>query len=182
MATTKLTTIDDLWQIEIPGRYDLIRGELHEMPPAGGEHGDIESNFIIALGGFVHQRRLGRVYPGDTGFIISLESHTWLSPDVAFVQQNRLPPAGERVGFMPLAPDFAVEIASPSDRSSVMTEKVLEYLNAGTRLVWVVEPRLRLVTAYTPDRSAHVYTEADEIDCGDVVPGFRIRVGELFEL
>lgn len=181
MATTKLMTIDDLWEIEEPGRYDLIRGELHAMPPAGGEHGEIEMTLLRRLDNYVFDRQLGKVYPGDTGFIISAETNTWLSPDVAFVRSDRLPPRENRRGFMPLSPDFAVEIASPSDRSNTVIEKVMEYLNGGTKLVWVIHPRLRLVTAYTPDRDAHMYTEDDEVDCGDVIPGFRIHVSELFE-
>jgi Uma2 family endonuclease len=180
MATTKLTTIDDLWQIEEPGRYALIRGELYHMPPAGGEHGEIETNLILEIGSYVRDRQLGRVYTGDTGFILSRESNTWLSPDVAYVQADRLP-EGRRQGFLPLAPDLAVEIVSPSDLSSLVTAKVIEYLAAGTRLVWVIEPEQRVITAYTPDRNARVYTETDEIDCGDVLPGFRVRVGDLFQ-
>jgi Uma2 family endonuclease len=180
MATTTVMTIDDLWQIEEPGRHNLIRGELHSMPPAGGEHSAIEATMIILLGNIIREQGYGRVYSGDAGFILSEEQNTVLSPDVAIVKGERLPPLEEQRGFLPLAPDFAVEIVSPSDRSSLVTEKVMEYLAAGTQLVWVVEPRLRLITAYTPDRDAHVYTADDEIDGGEVIPGFRIRVSEFF--
>lgn len=180
MATTKLMTIDDLWEIEEPGRYDLIRGELRSVAPAGKEHGDTEMNLLLELGSYVREQGLGRVYPGDTGFVLSRDANTLLSPDVAFVRSDRLP-RGYHPGFFPFSPDFAVEILSPSDRSSEVTEKVMEYLAAGTSLVWVVDPRLRILTAHTPDRGARMYSESDSIDCGDVIPGFQIRVSDIFK-
>jgi Uma2 family endonuclease len=114
MATTKLTTIDDLWAITEPGRYDVIDGELHQMPPAGGEHGEIEMTIGALLWHFVRIHGLGKVYGCDMGFILSHAPLIWLSPDVAFVRAERLPPPEERVGFLNLAPDLAVEIVSPS--------------------------------------------------------------------
>ncbi|HUG13563.1 MAG TPA: Uma2 family endonuclease [Thermomicrobiales bacterium] len=179
MATTKLMTIDDLWETEEPGRYDLIRGELHATAPAGKEHGDTEMNLLLALGTHVREHRLGRVYPGDTGFVLSREANTLLSPDVAFVRRDRLP-REYHPAFFPFSPDFAVEVLSPSDRSSEVTEKVMEYLAAGTSLVWVVDPRLRVVIAHTPDRGARTYSDTDTIDCGDVIPGFQIHVADIF--
>jgi Uma2 family endonuclease len=179
MATVKTTTIEDLWQIEEPGRYDLIRGDLYQMPPVGAEHGAIESNLIIVLGGYIRARRLGQVYTGDTGFIISQDEQTWLSPDVAFVRAERLPQ--ERwTGFVPVPPDLAVEIVSPSDRPSLVTSKVLQYLAAGVSLVWVVEPDERTITVFARDGSRNVYRQDDEIDGGDIVPGLAASVGSLF--
>lgn len=179
MATTKLMTIDDLCEIEEPGRYDLIRGELRSMAPAGQEHGEIEMNILSALWDFVREQRLGRVYPGDTGFILSASDQTVLSPDASFVSTERVP-TENKAPFLPISPDFAVEIVSPSDRSTDLLEKVVEYLNAGTQLVWVVDRRMRMVTAYTSGLDAHVYTDTDMLDCGDVIPGFQIRVSDIF--
>jgi Uma2 family endonuclease len=178
MATTKLTTIDDLWQIEEPGRYDLIRGELYEMPPAGAEHGEIGMSIGAQLWQHVTRHQLGKVFNGDTGFIISQDEQTWLSPDVAFVRAERLPQ--ERwTGFVPVPPDLAVEIVSPSDRPSLVASKVLQYLGAGVALVWVVEPEDRTITVFAQDGSRNVYRQDDEIDGGDVVPGFSVRVDAL---
>lgn len=181
MATAKLMTIDDLWEIEEPGRYDVIRGELHAMAPAGGEHGKIGIHIAARLWNHVHPSKLGEVFNSDTGFILSQDPLVWLSPDVSFVREDRLPSPEDQVGFLRLAPDLVVEIVSPSDRSALVTEKVMQYLAAGTQLVWVVEPRVRVVTVYTADRDAHVYTEVDELDGGEVLPEFRVRVSDIFE-
>lgn len=181
MATTKLTTIEDLWEITEPGRYDVIDGDLYQMPPAGGEHGEIEMTIGALLWQFVRHHRLGKVYSGDTGFILSRDPLVWLSPDAAFVRADRLPPPEERAGFLPLAPDLAVEIVSPSDRPALVSRKVQEYLRAGTRLVWVVEPRTRTITIHRLDQPASVYTATDEIDAGDILPGFRVAVTDLFQ-
>ena len=69
---------------------------------------------------------------------------------------------------------------SPSDRTSTTTDKVMDYLDAGTRLVWVVHPGRRIVTVYYPDRTARVLGAGDELDGGDVLPGFRLAVAEIF--
>jgi len=179
MATTKLTTIDDLWHINEPGRFDLIRGELYHMPPAGEEHSQIGINLIVPLTLHVRTTQSGRVYGPDAGFILARDPDILLSPDVAFVRTDRLP-QGRWTGFLPVPPDLAVEIVSPSDRPSLVTSKVMQYLSAGVRLVWLIEPDERVITAYSPDRSPHVYTVSDDIDAGEVVPGFRIRVSEIF--
>ncbi|HAX24544.1 MAG TPA: Uma2 family endonuclease [Chloroflexi bacterium] len=180
MTTTRHYTIDDLAAIEEPGRYDLIRGELLKMPPAGGDHSEIGVNLIYLLWGHVRRDEVGRVYGPDAGFLLARDPDVLLSPDAAFVRNDRLPPSGGRQGFLMLAPDVAVEIVSPSDRASAVDAKVAEYLRAGTQLVLVVQPELRSIAVWTPDQRARVYREADEIDFGDVLPGFRLRVSDVF--
>ncbi len=180
MTTTRLYTIDDLAAIEEPGRYDLIRGELLKMPPAGGDHSEIGVNLIYLLWGHVRHEGIGRVYGPDAGFVLARDPDILLSPDAAFVRSERLPPSGSRQGFLPIAPDLVIEIVSPSDRSSTVDAKVVEYLRAGTRLVLVVQPELRSIAVWTPDRRARVYGEAEEIDFDDVLPGFRLRVADVF--
>ncbi len=178
--TTRHYTIDDLAAIEEPGRYDLIRGELLKMPPAGGNHGIYGMSLGSRLWIWARETGAGAVFNAETGFVLSRDPDVVLSPDAAFVSMDRLPPEHERTGFMPLAPDVAVEIVSPSDRSSDIDAKVAEYLRAGTRLVLVVQPTLRSIAVWTPDLRARVYGEAEEIDFGDVLPGFRLRVADVF--
>jgi Uma2 family endonuclease len=101
-------------------------------------------------------------------------------PDVSFIAQARLPDGSVPEGFIPGAPDLAVEIVSPGDRAEEVYGKVREYLDAGARLVWVVWPRHRAVTAYPPDGQSRELREDDELDGGAVLPGFRVRVGDLF--
>lgn len=178
---SRLLTAEDLWEIDEPGRVDLIRGELIVMPPSGGEHSEFGVNVIWLLWGHVRETGTGRVYGADAGFVLSRHPDIVVSPDAAFVAADRVPPPEERVTFLPLAPDLAIEIVSPSDRSGDVQAKVLEYLRAGTRLVLVIHPRPRTVTAYAPDDTARIYREADEIDLNEVVPGFRLRVADIFQ-
>lgn len=123
------------------------------------------------------ERALGQVVTAETGFVLSDEPPTVRAPDVAFVSQGRLSFDHDR--FAPLAPDLAVEIVSPSNTVSEVQSKVVDYLDAGTQLVWVVEPRSRGITVYHSGKEIRLLTEGDEIEGGAVLPGFRVRVSEL---
>lgn len=179
--TTKLMTAEDLFALSNDDRrYELVRGVLVEMAPAGGWQGEYSFRVSLNLGIFVEPRGLGQVYVSETGFILARDPDIVRAPDVAFVSAGRLPPVRDREGYLPLAPDLAVEVVSQWDRARDAMDKVLEYLEAGVRLVWVVEPRRRTVTVWTPDRTARVLTETDELDGGKVLPGFRLAVAEVF--
>jgi Uma2 family endonuclease len=181
MATTNLLTAEDLLRMTEPGRYDLIRGELIQMSPSGGVHGEIGTNLIVLLGSFVLERRLGRVYTADTGFKLSTDPDTVLSPDAAFVAMDRLPPRANRSGFLQLAPDLAVEIVSPSDYPRLVATKVDMYLASGTRVVWVAYSSRREVVVYLPGVAPTTFTSAETLDGGDVLPGFRTPVSAIFD-
>jgi Uma2 family endonuclease len=86
------------------------------------------------------------------------------APDVAFVSADRLPPPAQRVFFLALAPDLVVEVLSPSDRARDVHDKMHEYLAAGVRLVWLVDPRAQRITVYLPDRTARTLGAADTLD------------------
>jgi len=181
MATTRLTTIQDLAQLgDEPGRYDLIRGELIHMSPAGARHGEIAMRVGYKLAAYADEQAAGVVYAAETGFVLARDPDVLLAPDVAFVRQGRLPHDDELDGFLEIAPDLVVEIVSPSDRLRDVSDKVMEYLNAGVGLVWVVEPRRKLVNVYLPDRTSRILTGDDELDGGDVLPGFRLALPEIF--
>ncbi len=180
MATTALLTAADL--MEMPDRdvrHELIRGELTDMNPTGFQHLEIGGLLNRRMGTFAEQHDLG-VVGGEAGFILTRDPDTVLAPDIIFVRADRLPPKDERLGFLELAPDLVVEILSPSDRAIEVNEKVVVYLEAGVRLVWIIDPRRRSVTAYAADRTARVLVEGDDLDVGDVLPGFRLPLTELF--
>ncbi|MFW6074622.1 MAG: Uma2 family endonuclease [Chloroflexota bacterium] len=99
---------------------------------------------------------------------------------MSYVSEGRLPQIQERQGVLELAPDLAIEVMSPSDSHSQVTAKVMTYLEAGTQLVWVVDPDRRTVLVYTPDRRARLLLEDEEIDGGDALPGFRTKISEFF--
>ena len=181
VGVERLMTAEQLW--ELPGdagkRFELVRGELVEVPGAGGAHGLITRTALLLLHPFVAARGLGEVFGDGVGFIISRDPDAVRIADVSFVSKDRLPQGAVPEGYFPFAPDLAVEIVSPNDRADDVHGKVREYLEAGARMVWVFWPRHRAVTLHTPGEVWEL-REDDEIDGGDVLPRFRVRVGELF--
>jgi Uma2 family endonuclease len=181
MVTATVTNIDQLSLLEPDDdRYDLIRGELYRMSPASARHGEITLEIAWRIKTFVNERRLGTVYAAETGFLLGRDPDTLLAPDVAFVRADRLPERTQQHGYLALAPDLVVEVVSPSDTSRYVSDKVLTYLDAGCRLVWVVEPERRTVTVWTPERTARVMMAADTLEGGQVLPGLTLAVAAIF--
>lgn len=177
-----LLTAENLAELPDEGtRCQLIEGVLEQMPPAGFDHGLISATIAARLDGFVRQHDLGRVVGAETGFVLARDPDTVLAPGAAFVRSNHLPPPGQRQGFAALAPDLVVEVVSPSDRAAAVADKALRWIEAGTRLVWVVYPDRRLVAEHFPDGTVHLRKAFDTLDGGDVLPGLRVPVSELFE-
>jgi len=183
MATTtgRVFTADDLLRMADDGfRYELLRGELRKMSPAGHQHGRIAGELLISLGQHVKTRRLGRVYAAETGFKLASHPDHVRASDVAFVRQEGLDETGDAPGFWPGAPDLAIEVLSPGDTYSEVEEKVLDRLAAGTNLVIVIDPRQRSATAYRSPTAIRVLGASDVLDGADVVPGWAIPVADIF--
>lgn len=164
---------DDGW------RRELVRGRVVKEPPAGFRHGGIAGTIVGILHAFVSGKGLGRVVTAETGFVLFDEPPTVRAPDIAFVARGRL--TFDPDGFAPIAPDLAVEIVSPSNTMPEIHSQVVDYLDAGTQLVWVVEPRSRSVTVYRSLKEVRLLTGDDEIDAGTVLPGLRLKVSRIFE-
>jgi Uma2 family endonuclease len=174
-------TADELLLLPDDGqRHELVKGELRTMPPAGFDHGGRVVKLTTPLDQYVTANRLGWVVAAETGFILSREPDTVRAPDIGFVRQERILAAGPTKGFWAGAPDLAVEVMSPGDKVFEVDEKVEEWLEAGTGMVWVVNPRRRTVTVYRPGARPVILTEDDILDGHDVVPGFHYRVGDIF--
>ncbi len=120
------------------------------------------------------------MYAAETGFRLSTDPDTVRAPDVAFVSQARVETVGEVEGFWPEAPDLAVEVVSPGDSYTDVEEKVFAWLDAGTKMVVVINPRQRSATVYKSPSDITALAEADILDGGDVVPGFELAVREIF--
>ena len=131
--------------------------------------------------GFAEKEGLGEIVTADTGFVLARGPDTLRGPDVAFVAKGRVPSATDDSFAFEGAPDLAVEVVSPSNRPSEIHAKVADYLAAGTRLVWVVDPdpERRTITVYESLLAPRVLGADEEIDGADVLPGFRSRVSEL---
>jgi Uma2 family endonuclease len=175
----QITTARQLLQATGLGRCELVRGELVMLVPAGPEHGWIAANVTAALVPFVKQGRLGRVFGAETGFQIGSDPDTVRAPDVAFVAAERLGPTLTQ-GFFKGAPDLAVEVVSPNDRASAVLAKVQDWLDAGCRLVWVVDPQTRTLTVYRSRQDVTVLRISDTLTAANVLPGFSLPVAEIF--
>ena len=181
MATTTLLTAAELAQMTPePGhRYELIRGVVRRMAAAGAKHGQISQEFARRLGNHVVERGLGVVFSSDTGFVIERDPDVILMPDVGFVRAERLPPDGVPNGYVPVVPDLAVEVVSPTDRWVDVEEKVALYLQNGVPLLWLFVPRRRTVRVYAAGRPVEELGEDGVLDGGEVVPGLRLSIAGL---
>jgi Uma2 family endonuclease len=178
----RLLTAEEVEQMpQRDAHVELVKGELVTMTPAGAEHGEYAGNIFAALHTFVRQHKLGTTYAAETGFILSRNPDTVRAPDAAFVSSERASHPMRREGFFDGAPDLAVEVVSPTDIDEDVEEKVLEYLQAGTKLVWIIRPRTRTITAYRSLTNIRVLTQRDTLDGDDVLPGFRVPVQDIFD-
>lgn len=137
-------------------------------------------NLASVVGPFVKRHDLGVASGAETGFRLSANPDTLRAPDLGFVSRERIPESGRPTGFFPGAPDLAAEVVSPSDSYEEVTEKVLAWLRAGARRVWVLNPRTRTIAVHTPGADVRMLGERDTLDGGDVLPGFACPVAELF--
>jgi len=176
VATTTRTVADeDLFRLQRDGRkYELVDGEIR-MSPAGARHGEISVHLTAALLAFVSPKRLGDVFDSSTGY--RLPGGNVRSPDASFVSSKRLPGVPE--GFLELAPDLAVEVLSPEDSPREVLDKVGEYLAAGVRLVWVIDPRAAHAVSYRSLTDVHGIGPDGSLDGGELLPGFRCPLSDL---
>jgi Uma2 family endonuclease len=178
----ELMTADELLKLPDDGfRYELVQGGLRRMSPAGHRHGRFVLNITTPLDQHVRIHHLGAVYAAETGFQLTIDPDTIRAADVAFVRQERVDAVGDTDGYWPGAPDLAVEVVSPNDLYTEIEEKVIDWLDAGTRMVIIVNPRKHSVTVYRSRSEISLLTESDTLDGADVVPGWHIAVDTLFK-
>ena len=168
-------TLEEFLENDVEG-YEYVKGELVPMPGTSREHGEISANVLGHLFPHVRENQLGRLYTASTTFQVG---ERVMKPDVAFVSTERL--TGEKKKGFPIPPDLAVEVVSPSDVLSRVVEKAFNYLAAGTRLVWVIEPTAKTVTVYRSETDITFLLRDDTLTGENVVEGFSCPVAQLFE-
>ncbi|MDP9363587.1 MAG: Uma2 family endonuclease [Chloroflexota bacterium] len=181
MAMTRMVTADDLMTMPDDGRrYELIRGELREVAPAGFG----ASHIAIRIGGridaYVDEHGLGEVTGADGGYLFEIAPDTVRAPDVAFTLASRLPPRHALIGYSAVIPDLVVEVVSPSDARREVEDKVAYYMGQGVPLVWTVWPKPRTVVAHRPGREPQTFREGDVLTAEDLLPGFRLPIEDVF--
>jgi Uma2 family endonuclease len=180
-TTTQLMTAEEL--LKLPRgrfRYELVKGELITMSPSGSEHGVIVVNITLLLAQYVKAKNLGLVFGAETGFKIEENPDTVRAPDVAFISRMSIPESGIPKEYWRGAPDLAVEVLSPGDAAPKVEQKVREWLSAGAKLVWAINPKRRIVTVHRAPNDVSTLSENDELSGEMVVPGFRCHVSEIF--
>ena len=167
-------------------RYELVEGELREMPPAGARHGSVAAGLTVLLGQLVRGQlvraeSLGIVLAAKTRVKISRDPHTVRVPDVSFVARDRVPTGGPPEGYRNLAPDLVVEVVPPSNTASEVQTKVQTWLEAGACPVQVLYSDTRSAVVYESLKEIDTRTTGDIFRWGDVVLGFGCPVDEVFE-
>jgi Uma2 family endonuclease len=160
---------------------ELVHGEIVEMSKPGGKHGFVLMRIARWIANWVFDQDLGYVTAAETGYITRRSADgrdTVRGLDLGFIRKARLPD-GLPDGFIPFTPDLAVEVISPGNAAQDIHDKVLELLNGGTRLIWLVYLNSQTVMVYTPD-SVTILRQGDTLDGGDVLPGFTLSVADIF--
>ncbi len=169
---------EELLQLPKDGnKYEVVDGELR-MSPAGLLHEIVVGRLIVLLGTFVEQKQLGHVLASSLLYV--LPSGNKRGPDVSFVASGRLGSLRDTV-FPKLAPDLAVEVLSPGDSPRHVLDKVGEYLQAGVRLVWVIDPRKRQAAVYRSMTNVREIGSDGALDGEDVLPGFLCPLAKILE-
>lgn len=185
-AATALMTADEFhaWVHRPENRdrlFELVRGEVVEMPRPGKRHGMVCGNITRLLGNYAAARRKGYVCSNDTGVVVERDPDTVRGPDVMFFEDAAvLDEVDEKYGDTP--PLLAVEVLSPNDSMGKVQRRVREQFRFGTRLVWVLDPDACNVTVMRPGQESALFEETDELSGDDVLPDFRCKVAEIFHL
>ncbi len=177
----RLYTSADLPQLPDNGKhYELLRGELIEMSPTSAVHGVIAARLLFLISAHIYATRAGQVFAAETGFKLSTNPDTVLAPDIAYVSAERAKPLTDK--FASIAPDLAVEVVSPGNSASELNQKIALYFQAGTQQVWIVYPKTRTIHIYSAPNQIVVLSREDELDGGNVLPGFKLPLETLFSV
>jgi Uma2 family endonuclease len=156
-------------------------GDLIVMPPTGGETGNRNSEIGRQLANWTKRNGDGRCFDSSTGF--RLPNGANRSPDAAWVSRARLhalTPEQKRA-FLPLAPDFVIELRSPTDDLAALRAKMDEYLAVGVRLGWLIDPEVRRVHVYAAHAAPLILENPDELHGDPVLPGFTLDLRDIWD-
>jgi len=149
------------------------------VSPTKSDHGELVSFVDRLFGNFLWERKLGKVYGAETGFVMDQESGQIRAADLAFISKDRIDKVqpGE---WLPFPPDLAIEIISEYERAKDIRNKALLYMKNGTALLLLFYPSDKVIDVYRPDQPIITLRPGDTLDCGDVLPGFSVPVSEIF--
>jgi len=172
-----LLTAEEFWLLPGIDRAELANGKVVQKMPPAEEHGSLAVYLASALILWARENKAGRVYV-ETGF--RMKPNLVRAPDVSFLETARVPHGEARRKFVEGPPTLAIEIVSPNDAWSEVEDKVNEYLEAGARAVWIVEPDGQTLTVRTVDAAPLVLRRGDVLRATETLPGFELSLDELF--
>lgn len=177
---TQLMTGEELAQLPDADWFELIGGRLALMTPTGDEQGGVEVSIGARLLAYAEQQRSGRVRTGEVGIYVRRNPDTIRAADVLFISNERYA-RKQSASFLDVAPELVVEVLSPTESWSEVTQKMKEYFAIGVRVIWIVDLAARTVYAYRSLSDVREFTAHDELTEEAVLPGFAVQVAALFE-
>lgn len=179
-TATKPLTAEEFFALPDDGRrLELVRGEITVMSNPGLRHGEVQLNLGSLLKAFLRETKLGRVFV-ESGLVTERDLDTVRGPDVSYYSKERLPLDLDVVGYHDQPADLCVEVKSPSNSMRELRDKAKEYLFAGVRMVWIIDPEDRTATVITDPLESRTLEADATLDGGDVLPGFSCKVADLF--
>ncbi len=175
----QILTVDQYLALPEDERFidEVSRGRLVREPRPGFEHGEIVVRVAAVLMRYLEQHPIGKVV-AESGFILATSPLIIRGPDVAFVRNERL--REPHSVFFEGAPNLAIEVVSASNRPAALLSKIAEFLEAGTESVWVIYPRTRSIVIHNSNGDVSIHDSASVIEGQAILPGFELRVTELF--
>lgn len=177
---TRLITGEEMANLGDIGPAELVAGRIQQMTPTGDLHGGIELNFGAELKKFVQAHKLGKVRVGEVGVYTRRNPDTVRGVDALFISHERYSQRKSK-SYLDVAPDLIVEVLSPNDSWTEVTQKLREYFDIGVRLVWVVDPEAQAIYAYRSLTDIDEFVMGDDLTADDVLPGFAVPLSDLFD-
>lgn len=160
---------------------ELVDGKLQgPNMPTGHKHGHIEAMIAAILIAFIRTAKLGKILSGEVGIFIRRNPDSIRAADVAFISTQRYAQVHSD-SYLDVAPELVVEVMSPADTWSEVKQKLRDYFTANVVVAWIVDPATESITAYNADGHVQEYTATDMLVAEAVLPGFAVRVAEIFE-
>jgi Uma2 family endonuclease len=184
-----VTWLESLPEEDERRNWDLLNGEIFPMDPPVAKKATIGAMLLYLVGAYAIKVDAGYITGADGGFKIGKgkggyeDYNDYFAPDAAFIAKAKLPDGLPDDDFFRVLPDLAVEVVSKSDQSNIH-EKAMRYLALGIRMVWVAHAKRKTIEAYTPTENGaqiQVFKVGDTLTGGDVLPGFSVKVAEIFK-
>jgi Uma2 family endonuclease len=163
-------------------RWELVRGELIEMPREGRRHGFVCAGLAYLLQTHSRQQGCGYALCNYPGIVLERNPDTVRGPDVVFIEKSKPYEELATTGWIEEMPELTVEVLSPNDQPNQVTRRVNDFLRAGVRMVWVVDPETRKVAVHRALRPPFTLDGDQQLTGDDVLPDFRCRVSDLFSI